>query len=113
MPYDNIDLDLIGSGIGLLPNPNQDITWTNVDFSSVRSCGIHLRAISQEVRKILLLDNSLKNNKFKITAASPGANGFICPITVHLQKITIPYNFFLYLQNQHKYFLWWAYMKAW
>ena len=61
-----VDWVIIGSGIGLLLNSWQPITWTNadlthwglvtsygvqaitwsnVDLSSVRSCGIHLRAI--------------------------------------------------------------------
>ena len=35
----------IGSGIGL----HQAITWTNVDFSSVKSSDIHLNTIAQEI----------------------------------------------------------------
>ena len=35
----------------------QAITRTNGDLSSVRSCGFQLRAISQEVLKISILDN--------------------------------------------------------
>ena len=31
---------------------HQAITWTNVDLWSVKSCGIHLRAVSQEVNLI-------------------------------------------------------------
>ena len=50
---------------------HQAIIWTNVDWSSVRSCGIHLRAISQEILMISILDMSLNNNWFKITDASP------------------------------------------
>ena len=34
--------------------------WHNVDWSSVRSAGIHLRAISQEMLKMSILDMSLK-----------------------------------------------------
>ena len=39
----------IGSGNGLLPVRQQAITWTNVDWSSVKSSDIHIRAISQEM----------------------------------------------------------------
>ena len=36
-----------GSGNGLLPDSTKPLfTWTNVDLSSVRSCGIHLRTLS-------------------------------------------------------------------
>ena len=35
----------LGSGNGVLPEGNQAITWTNLDLSSVRSCGIHLRTL--------------------------------------------------------------------
>ena len=44
----------IGSGNGLLPEGrHQVITWTNVDWSSVNSCDIHIRAISQEIIRCL------------------------------------------------------------
>ena len=39
----------IGSGNGLLPDSTQAITWTNADWSSVKSSDIHIRAISQEM----------------------------------------------------------------
>ena len=41
---------------------HQAITWTNVDLSSVRSCGIYLRTISfsHEMLSIFILDTSLK-----------------------------------------------------
>ena len=34
----------------LLAWRHQAITWTNVDLSSVRSCGIHLRALSKDLK---------------------------------------------------------------
>ena len=37
----------------------------------VRSCGIHLRAISQEVLKILILWYGFQDNQFKITVTCP------------------------------------------
>ena len=36
-----------------------------------RSCGIYLRAISQEMIKISILDVNLENYKFRITTTSP------------------------------------------
>ena len=50
-PYGNIYIWVnIGSDNGLLPDQPHAINWTNVDFSLVRLCDIHLshlRAISQ------------------------------------------------------------------
>ena len=46
---------------------HQVVTWTNVDFSLVRSCGMHLRAISQST----ILYNELEDHSFEITTASP------------------------------------------
>ena len=56
-----------GSGIGLLPDgtkPFGAITWTNVDLSSVKSCGTHLRTISLEM---LQESNMLLSICYKIT----------------------------------------------
>ena len=38
----------------------QAITWINVDLSSVRSGGIHLRAISQEMHQLSIIEFNLK-----------------------------------------------------
>ena len=48
MPYGDIDLY------------HQDITWTNVDYSSVRSSDIHLRSISLETSQPSITEVSLK-----------------------------------------------------
>ena len=48
---------------------HQAIIWTDFDYSSVRSYGIHLSAISQEALKISILDMSLK--MANLTATSP------------------------------------------
>ena len=50
---------------------HQAITWTNVDLSSVRSCDIHLKTISQELLKITIHWYEFENYQIKITAASP------------------------------------------
>ena len=50
----------------------QAIAWTNAELSIMRSCGIHLRAISQRVLKLLYSIMSLQIIcTFKITATSP------------------------------------------
>ena len=49
---------------------HQAITWTNVDLSSISSCGIHFRAISQ----ISVLDLSLKIINSKYQPHLPGTN---------------------------------------
>ena len=45
---------------------HQAITWTNVHFSSVRFCGIHLGAISQGFPKLLSCMMSLEMSLLKI-----------------------------------------------
>ena len=55
------------------------ITWNNVDLSPVRSSGIHLRAIYQEVTWPVFINISLK--------VAPGASGFMfCHVTLVYQK---------------------------
>ena len=39
---------------------HQAITWSNVDQSSVRSCGIHLRAMSEKMLMISIFDMSIE-----------------------------------------------------
>ena len=54
---------------------HQAITWTNADFSSVRFCDIHLRAISQQGPELLFGTMSLLYfypfYTFEITTSSP------------------------------------------
>ena len=70
MPYGDIE-------IGQHWLRHQAITGTNVDLSSVRSCGIHLRLITDEMLKISLLDVSLKIIDLKLQPHLPGASEFI------------------------------------
>ena len=51
----------------------QAITWTKVDFSSARFCGIHLRPISQWVLKRLFYKMSFKMIFLKPFPYLPGA----------------------------------------
>ena len=58
-------------------NPGQNwqaITWTNVDLSSGRSSGIHLRAILQELHQPPVTEISLKITYSKFCSNLPGAN---------------------------------------
>ena len=45
---------------------HQTITWTNIDYSLVRFCGIQLRAISQRVPKLLFCIMNLKMSLLKL-----------------------------------------------
>ena len=47
------------------------ITWTNVDLWSVRCCGIHQIAISQENTKIFIVEMSLKIYWFETVVKFP------------------------------------------
>ena len=66
----------IGSGNGLLPDGTKP-TWTNIDLSSVRASGIHLRAISQEIPQPPITKISLKIIYVKFHSNLPGANELI------------------------------------
>ena len=59
----------IGSG-----NGNKAFTWTNVDLSSVRSSGIRLRAILQDISQPPVTVISLKIASQKFCSNLPGAN---------------------------------------
>ena len=50
------------------------ITWTNLDASSVRSFGICLRAILQQMLEISIFDTSLKIIDHSLQPYLPGAN---------------------------------------
>ena len=53
----------------------QEIIWTNVDILSVRSFGIHLRAVSQDLLiQISILDMSLKITTLRLQPHISGAN---------------------------------------
>ena len=52
------------------------ITWTNVDWSSVKSSDIHIRAISQEMPQPSIIKICLKIICLKFTSNFPGANEF-------------------------------------
>ena len=53
---------------------NDWITWTNVDWSSVNSRDIHIRAISQEMLQPTITKIHLKITYLKFDSYFPGAN---------------------------------------
>ena len=55
---------------------HQSINWTNVDWSSVKSRDIHIRAISQEMPQPSITKISLKIMCIKFHSNLPGANEF-------------------------------------
>ena len=69
MPYGDTDLGQLDAWW------HQAITWTDVDFSLVWFCGIHLRTISQWVPdyylRVIVLYNEFENHTFEITTTSP------------------------------------------
>ena len=56
---------------------HQVIAWINVDLSSKKFHGIHLRSIPQWVLKLLCCIMSLKNILLKLLSCPPGANELI------------------------------------
>ena len=59
-PYGDRDLGQHWLRQWLVAWLHQAITWTNVDLSSVRSSGVHLRPISQEIPQPSVTEISLK-----------------------------------------------------
>ena len=55
---------------------HQAITWTNVDWSSVKCSDIHIRAISQETPQPSITEICLKITYLKFHSNFPGANEF-------------------------------------
>ena len=64
-PYGNRDLG---------QHWHQAITWTNVDLSSIRSCGIHQKALSWEDLNISISKTRLKIKFLESHSDLPGAN---------------------------------------
>ena len=65
-PYGNVDLGQHWLRWWLVAWWHQAITWTSVDYWSVRPHGIHLRAISQEMLKIAIRAVSLKITNWRL-----------------------------------------------
>ena len=74
--YTESHIHVSGLILGLRPaneRRHQAITWTNFDLSLVRSGGIHLRPIAQEMLKISILHISLKTTYSRLQLHFPGA----------------------------------------
>ena len=67
------------------------MTWTNDDLSSKVVCNIYLKAISQEMLKISILDMSLSNNNLRLQPYLPGANELKSDLRF-AAVITLPYD---------------------
>ena len=64
----------------------QAITWTNVDWSSVKSSDLHIRAISQEMPQPSISKICLKITCLKFHSNFPGANELKLPCLLILQS---------------------------
>ena len=78
-PYGCRDLGQHWFRYWLVAVRQQAITWTNVDLSLVRSSGIHLSAILQEILQLSVTEISLKSTYLNIFFSNlPGANELRC-----------------------------------
>ena len=73
-PYGDRDLGQHWLRLWLVAWRHQAITWTNVDLPSVRSIGIHLSAILQEILQQSITKISWKITFLKFLWNLPGAN---------------------------------------
>ena len=71
-PNGNTDLGQYWPMQWLVAWQHQVITWTNADFSLVRICGIHMRAIPQQVTKLSLCMMSLEIMILRLLPYLPG-----------------------------------------
>ena len=84
MNYDSIELGQHWLRQWLVAWRHQAITWTNVDQLSVRSCDIHLKAISQEVSQSQITKITLKISYLKFHSNLPGANKSTKPLVTQI-----------------------------
>ena len=76
-PYGDINLCQQWLRWWLVAWRHQAIIWTNVDLSWVRSSGIHMSAILQEIPQPSVTEISRKITYLKFYSNIPGANEFI------------------------------------
>ena len=75
-PYVDRDLGQHWLKLWLVAWWHQAITWTNVDWSSVKSSDIHIRAISREMPQPSINEICLKITCLKFLLDFPGVNEF-------------------------------------
>ena len=78
MPYDNRDLGQHWLWQWLGAWWNQTVTWTNFDWPSARSSGIHQGQISWDMLKISIFDRCLKITNLRLQPHLPGTNELKC-----------------------------------
>ena len=65
---------------------HQDITWTNIDLSSLRFCDVHLRAISLEISQPSVIKINLKNIFLRFYWNLPEADELIHHVRIFWKK---------------------------
>ena len=93
--YGNTDLGQHWLRLGLVAWWHQAITWTNIHLTSVRSFGIQLRAILQEMLKMYILNhvNTYLNINSRLQLHFPGDNELIfldCILNNHTIDSSLP-----------------------
>ena len=76
-PYGDRDLGQHWFRLWLVAWRHQAITWTNVDWSSVKPNGIRIRAIRQEMPQTSITKLCLKTTYLKFHSNFPGGNELI------------------------------------
>ena len=112
MPFGDRDLGQHWLRQWLVTWRHQAITWTNIDLSSVRCSGIHLRAISSEIPQPPFTKVSLKITHLKLNQNLPGANELIvmrnpgleslsrsCVIRIRIPRMKIRQSHYLHNWN--------------
>ena len=88
-PYGDKDLGQHWLRQWLVAWRHQAITWTNVDLPSVRSIGIHLSTILQEILQPSITKISWKITSLKFLWNLPGANELKSLESLHLSKLGV------------------------
>ena len=74
MPYGDRELCQHWLRQWLVAWRHQAITWTNIDLSSVRSCGVNVRTISQEIPQLSIIKIGFKTTSLKFLLNLLGVN---------------------------------------
>ena len=89
-PYGDRDLGQHWLRYWLVAWRHQTITWTTVDWSSMKSSDIHSREISQEMPQPSITKICLKITCLKFNSKFPGANELIIHVYLLLQVRNLP-----------------------
>ena len=83
----------IGLGNGLLPDGTKPLSEPNVDWSSVKSSDIHIKAISQQMPQPSITKIRLKITYLKFSSNFPGANELTVAGVILHKMLPISYEF--------------------